>query len=72
MSDNNIKLNVLASSSSNVIHAGLYVGDMKLDVGTLYMTQDEYDTLINVLRIGCLEENVSFEQVDERSFDYDY
>lgn len=72
MSDNNIKLSVLPSSNNNVIHAGLFVGDMKRDVGTLYMTQSEFDSLTQVLRAGCMEENLSFEHVDERSYDYDY
>ena len=72
MNDNNIKLSVLPSSSTNVIHAALFVGDMKRDIGTLYMTQEEYDTLTKVLRTGCVQESVSFDHADERSYDYDY
>lgn len=72
MNDNNIKLSVLPSSSTNVIHASLFVGDMKRDIGTLYMTQDEFDTLNRVLQSGCVQESVSFENVDERSYNYDY
>lgn len=72
MNDNNIKLSVLQSSNNNAIHAALFVGDMKRDIGTLYMTQDEYDTLTQVLRAGCIENDQAFEHTDERSYDYDY
>lgn len=70
--NNNIKLSVLKSSSANVIHASLFVGDMKRDIGALYMTPDEFDTLSTVLKSGCVQEDVSFEHDDERTYNYDY
>jgi hypothetical protein len=72
MTDKNIKIEVLPSSSSNVVHASLFVGDTSRDIGTLYMTHDEYDELVNVLRAGCIDTGFTFENIDERSFDYDH
>lgn len=72
--DNKIKLSTLPSSTDHVVHLAVHVNSVK-DNGVLYLTQKEYDVLLPVLRQGCIEHNVEFEENDERfqqEYDYEY
>jgi hypothetical protein len=66
-----IKLSTLPTSNTNAVHAELYVNSDR-DNGVLYLTQSEYDLLIPVLRAGCLETGVEFDEQDDRNSEYEY
>ena len=68
---NRIKMSTLPTSNSNVVHAELCVNSDR-DNGVLYLTQTEYDLLLPVLRAGCVEHGVEFDEQDNRTNDYEY
>lgn len=71
---NKIKLSTLQSSTNNVVHLAIHVNSEK-DNGILYLTQNEYDVLLPILRQGCFTQEVEFEESDERAtaeYDYEY
>lgn len=71
---NKIKLSTLSSSTSNIVHLAVHVNTEK-DNGVLYLTQSEYDILLPALRQGCIEQEIEFEEADQREtqqYDYEY
>ena len=66
-----IKLSTLPTSNNNVLHAEVCVNSDR-DNGVLYLTQAEYDILLPVLKSGCRDNGVEFEELDNRTTEYEY
>lgn len=65
----NIKITI-NSKNSNTVNCTVYAGDTKTNIGTLWMTQEEFDTFVNMLTFGISGENTL--EVDDAVSDYEY
>ena len=54
----NLEIVISNKTSTGVVHANLKSsGD---DLGVLYLTEKQYNTLANILRTGCFNKEVDF------------
>lgn len=62
-----LEIIVSGKTQSGVVHAQLKSsGD---DLGVLYLTENQYNTLANILRTGCFNKEVDFAVVDPYNSD---
>jgi hypothetical protein len=71
---NSIQVLVTDKTKNKCVHVRLI--DKKDELGILYLSAEQYDTLLRVLRKGCFNESVDFILTDpfleEESDDSDY
>lgn len=64
---NNIKLNILSTSSEKAVHVAVCVNSSK-DNGILYLTEAEWEVFSNAIQMSP---SVHVDVEDERHVDYD-
>jgi hypothetical protein len=59
---NSLQVQVLKKTDSGAVHVQLKEGED--DLGVLYLTADQYHTILGTLRVGCFNKDVDFSVTD--------